>query len=98
MEIPNLIGADKVMDVRSVPCSIKHGLIVRTFLKLPAGEHFILCNGQDPRPLYHQFSAEWPGTFRWEYLLQAPEEVRVKITKLREIDKRATTTPERCQG
>jgi uncharacterized protein (DUF2249 family) len=89
-----LIGPDRVLDVRDIPCSIKHGLIIRTWLAMPVGQHFILVNGHDPVPLYYQFNAEWPGTFTWEHLLKQPEEVRVKVTKLK-----ATSTaqsPEHC--
>jgi len=85
-----LVGPDHVLDVRDIPCSIKHGLIIRTFLELPVGDYFILVNGHDPVPLFYQFSAEWPGTFTWEHLFKAPEEVRVKITKLKET---ATNEP-----
>ena len=78
----NLIGPDKVMDVRPIPCSIKHGLIIRTWEQLPVGDHFILLNDHDPVPLYYQFAAQWPGAFTWEHLVKEPDEVRVKITKL----------------
>lgn len=78
-----VIGPDRVLDVRDVPCSIKHGLIIRTWLEMPVGQHFILVNGHDPVPLQYQFSAEWPEAFAWEHLVKQPEEVRVKITKLR---------------
>ena len=89
-----LVGPDKVLDVRDIPCSIKHGLILRTFLELPVGDHFVLVNGHDPVPLFYQFSAEWPGTFTWEHLFKGPEEVRVKITKLKATE--AQSTPEHC--
>jgi uncharacterized protein (DUF2249 family) len=78
-----LIGPDRVMDVRALPCSIKHGLIIRTWLELPVGDHLILVNGHDPVPLYYQFSAEWPGAFTWEPQAKGPDEVRVKITKVK---------------
>mgnify|MGYP000929595027 CR=1 FL=1 len=32
IETNNLIGPDKVMDVRPIPCSVKHGLIIRNWL------------------------------------------------------------------
>src|SRR5947209_20022264 len=79
----NLIGPDKVMDVRPIPCSVKHGLIIKTWLDLPVGDYFILLNDHDPVPLYYQFAAQWPGTFIWEHLVKGPEEVRVKITKVK---------------
>jgi uncharacterized protein (DUF2249 family) len=76
-----LIGPDRVLDVREVPCSIKHRLILKSWHELPLGDHFILVNGHDPVPLFHQFSAEFPGAFKWEHLLRNPDEVRVKITR-----------------
>ena len=80
----NLIGPDKVMDVRPIPCSIKHGLIIRNWLELAVGDHFILLNDHDPVPLFYQFSAQWPGAFTWVHLVKGPAEFRVKITKLKE--------------
>lgn len=91
-----LIGPDKVMDVRNIPCSVKHNLIIRTWRALPVGDHFILVNGHDPVPLYYQFAAEWPGTFTWEHLFKGPEEVRVKITKLKATG--AGQSPSHCCG
>jgi uncharacterized protein (DUF2249 family) len=81
----NLIGPDRVMDVREIPCSIKHGLILRTCVELPVGGHFILLNGHDPAPLREQISTWWPGAFGWEYLVQQADEVRVKITRLKVV-------------
>ena len=92
------IGPDRVMDVRVIPCSVKHGLIVQTWLDLAVGGHFILLNDHDPVPLHYQFSAQWPETFAWEYLSKSPEEVRVKITKLKATLETAETTPSYCGG
>ena len=80
------------MDVRPVPCPVKHGLIIQKWLDLGVGDHFVLLNDHDPVPLYYQFSAEWPGAFAWEHLVKGPEEFRVKITKLKPLGK--TTEPE----
>lgn len=71
------------MDVRPIPCSIKHGQIIQRWLDLAVGDHFILLNDHDPVPLYYQFSAQWPEAFTWEHLVKGPEEFRVKITKLK---------------
>jgi uncharacterized protein (DUF2249 family) len=90
----SLIGPDRVLDVRDIPCSIKHGLIIRTWLEMPVGQHFILVNGHDPVPLFYQFSAEWPNTFTWEHVAKGPEEVRVKITKLKATS--SAPAPEPC--
>jgi len=79
----NPVGADKVMDVRAIPCSTKHGLIIRIWLNLPVGDHFILLNDHDPVPLYYQFAALWPEAFTWDHLVQGPAEYRIRITKLK---------------
>ena len=92
IQTPNLIGPDKVMDVRPIPCSVKHGLIIQTWLQLPVGDHFVLLNDHDPVPLYYQFAAQWPGTFEWKHLVKGPDEFRVKITKLK------PTTPEKAEA
>ena len=96
MQTENLIGADKVMDVRSIPCSIKHGLIIKTYLDLAVGDHFILFNDHDPVPLYYQFAAQWPDTFTWEHLVNIPGEARVKITKLKAVGEPAEPVAAAC--
>ena len=92
------IGTDRVMDVRAIPCSIKHGLILRTWMDLPVGGHFILLNDHDPVRMHNQFAAQWPGTFTWEHLVQGPEEFRVKITKLKELGAPAVPVATSCEG
>ena len=82
-ESNNLMDDTKVMDVRPIPCSVKHGLIIRTWLELAVDDYFILLNDHDPVPLYYQFSAQWPEAFSWVHLVKGPDEFRVKITKLK---------------
>ena len=98
MQTENLIGADKVMDVRSIPCSVKHGLIIQTWIQLPVGDHFILLNDHDPVPLRYQFAAQWPETFTWEHLVNTPGEARVKITKLKVLGEPAEPVATACGG
>ena len=93
---PTNIGRDKVMDVRPIPCSVKHGLIIRTWLELPVGDHFILLNDHDPVPLRYQFAAQWPDTFTWEHLVNIPGEARVKITKLKALGEPAEPIATAC--
>ena len=83
--LPSVLGADKVMDVRPIPCSIKHGLILKTWRELPVGDHFVLLNDHDPVPLRYQFEAEFPDTFKWDYLERGPVDFRVKLTKLQAL-------------
>ena len=96
MQTENLIGADKVMDVRAIPCSIKHGLILHTWQELPVGDHFILCNDHDPVRMQDQFAAQWPGTFTWEHLVKGTDEFRIKITKLKPLGEPAVPVATAC--
>jgi uncharacterized protein (DUF2249 family) len=91
--IPNIIGPDKVMDVRPIPCAVKHGLIIKNWLELAVGDHFVLLNDHDPVPLYYQFTAQWPGAFTWEHLVKEPEEFRVKITKVKPTGETSALSP-----
>jgi uncharacterized protein (DUF2249 family) len=79
------LDTNNVMDVRPIPCSIKHGLILKTWREMPVGDHFVLLNDHDPVPLYYQFSAEFPGAFTWDYLERGPADFRVKITKTKAL-------------
>jgi uncharacterized protein (DUF2249 family) len=98
LQTPNLIGPDKVMDVRPIPCSVKHGLIIKTWLELPVGDHFVLLNDHDPVPLYYQFAAQWPGAFQWTHLVKGPDEFRVKITKLQSLAAQQAEDVPHCCG
>ncbi len=93
MTTPNgsLSGADKILDVRAVPCSSKHELILKTWSDLPVGDYFILLNHRDPVPLREQLEAEFPGAFAWDYLERSPECFRIKLTKLRESPRQVAT-------
>ena len=81
------------VDVRQIAPRDRHPLIFSTFRNLPSGESMQLVNDHDPRPLYHQFEAEMPSGFTWDYLEAGPHTWRVSITKT------ATTPAEsRCCG
>jgi uncharacterized protein (DUF2249 family) len=77
------VDGNKVLDVREVPCSVKHGLILKTWYELPVGDHFILFNAHDPLPLRDKFETEFAGACTWEYLENGAEGVRIKITKVK---------------
>jgi uncharacterized protein (DUF2249 family) len=84
-----------VLDVRTIAPRDRHPLIFSTFAALGLGEAMELINDHDPRPLYHQFQAQSPGTFSWRYLAEGPdvwhvEIVRNVLAKVRE--------PESCCG
>ncbi|HYG33976.1 MAG TPA: DUF2249 domain-containing protein [Clostridia bacterium] len=91
-----LIGPNKVMDVRPIPCSIKHGMILQAWYNLGLGDYFILLNDHDPVPLRYQFQAEFPGAFAWDYEARGPMEYRVRITKLAKVEPANLASP--CGG
>lgn len=92
------IGPDKVLDVRQLPCSIKHGLILRTAFQLAVGDHFILQNGRDPVHLREDIATLWPGAFGWDYISILPEAVRVKITKRKAVTEPPEIELHNCDG
>ncbi|HEX5399775.1 MAG TPA: DUF2249 domain-containing protein [Verrucomicrobiae bacterium] len=80
-----LIESEKILDGRSIPCPVKHGLIIQKWLDLAVGDYFVLVNDHDPVRMREQFSAEWPGAFDWQHLQGGPEGFRVKITKVKPL-------------
>ncbi|WP_119155331.1 DUF2249 domain-containing protein [Caldimonas tepidiphila] len=70
------------VDVRDIPPRERHPRIFSTFRGLAAGQAMELVNDHDPRPLYHQFQAEMPGRFAWDYLEAGPDTWRVAITRV----------------
>jgi uncharacterized protein (DUF2249 family) len=77
----NNASTEHLIDVRCMPPRERHPNIFGTWAELPPGESILLVNDHDPVPLYYQFAAEHPGTFRWEYLEQGPDIFRVRISK-----------------
>lgn len=73
--------ATRTIDVRQIAPRERHPLIFSTFRQLPTGQAMELVNDHDPRPLFHQFQAELPGGFSWQYLEAGPDTWRVAITK-----------------
>lgn len=76
-----LCALTTTVDVRKIEPRERHPLIFSTFRALAPGESMELVNDHDPRPLYHQFQAEMPGTFAWNDLEQGPDTWRVAITR-----------------
>lgn len=79
---PNSAVEVTTLDVREIVPRERHPLIFNTFHALKAGQALRLVNDHDPKPLYYQFMAEYPGEVGWEYLEQGPEVWQVRISKL----------------
>jgi uncharacterized protein (DUF2249 family) len=84
-----------IFDGRSIPCSQKHPMVFDRWHALQVGQCFVLINGHDPVPLYHQFAALFPGAFNWEYLQEEEGNFQVKITRLAETSRASLPSPPR---
>jgi uncharacterized protein (DUF2249 family) len=98
MNTENLISADQVLDVRALDCSVKHPMLVKTFIELPPGKYFVIRNGHEPVRLRDQFAAQWPGTFTWERLPAEPGEFCIKVTKLQTLGAPTRPIATECHG
>ncbi|MEQ9571989.1 MAG: DUF2249 domain-containing protein [Nitratireductor sp.] len=70
-----------VVDVRSLVPADRHAKIFQLVDALKPGSSFVLVNDHDPKPLYYQLEAEYPGQFSWDYVEQGPQVWRVEIGK-----------------
>lgn len=70
-----------VLDGIALDPAVKFQTIMKTYDALKDGEHFILHNDHDPKPLYYQLSATQGATFTWEYLKQGPDAFDIRIGK-----------------
>jgi uncharacterized protein (DUF2249 family) len=71
-----------IIDVRSLVPAQRHARIFQLVNELSPGASFVLVNDHDPKPLYYQLEAEYPGQFSWTYVESGPEVWRVEIGKL----------------
>ena len=77
------IPQEKIFDVRDLPCSVKHPMILQRWEETPVGDFFVLVNGHDPKPLRYQIEAEYgKETLGWEYVAETQEAVAVKVIKI----------------
>lgn len=75
-------SATNTVDVRSLVPAQRHATIFRLVNELAPGGSFVLVNDHDPKPLYYQMEAEYPGQFSWTYVERGPEVWRVEIGKV----------------
>lgn len=96
LALPSLLAGtpeSQIFDGRTVPCSVKHGLIFQRWHALAVGESFVLVNGHLPEPLRYQFAAMFPDCFTWETILDDGDLAAVKITRLRTDPETAPVAP-----
>ncbi len=80
----SLLEKENVLNVTLIEPRLKHPTIFQKFDDLKPGEHFILLNDHDPKPLYYQLQSYLGDIFTWEYLQQGPEVFKIRITKNKE--------------
>ena len=71
----------ETVDVRMLVPGHRHQKIFQLVDNLQPGKAFVLVNDHDPKPLYYQLEAEYPGQFSWTYLERGPDIWRVEIGK-----------------
>ncbi|MEO6903825.1 MAG: DUF2249 domain-containing protein [Bacteroidia bacterium] len=72
---------NNILDATLLEPRVKHATIFGRYDDLKRGEHFVLHNDHDPKPLYHQLVSQKGDAFTWDYLEKGPEWWKVKITK-----------------
>lgn len=70
------------LDIRQVAPFERHGLIMKTWDALKAGETLKITNDHDPKPLHYQFDAEYKGQFEWKYEQSGPRDWVVTIKRV----------------
>lgn len=84
------------LDVRQIAPYDRHPVIFGRFLALQPGEEFQIINDHDPRPLYYQLQAQWPGSLVWTYIESGPDVWQVSIKKIAATAPMATAASGSC--
>jgi uncharacterized protein (DUF2249 family) len=71
---------DIVLDVRAIPHAIRHASVFGAFDAIPAGGSLVLVAPHNPVPLLNQLAER--AQIGVEYLVQSPEEWRLRIERL----------------
>ena len=56
------------VDLRPLIPAQRHAKIFELVNALELNAAFVLVNDHDPKPLYYQLDAEYPGQFSWTYV------------------------------
>ncbi|GAA1843904.1 DUF2249 domain-containing protein [Brevibacterium marinum] len=74
-------AAPEHIDVRDVPKSQRHPLIIDAYRKLEVGTALILVNDHEPKNLRTEMESEFAEALGWEPLPEAGDGFRVRISK-----------------
>lgn len=73
--------AEVVLDVRTVPHAVRHGVVFGALEALAPGDGLVLVAPHDPLPLLAQLESREPGAFDREYVSRAATEVSIRLTR-----------------
>jgi len=71
-----------VLDARTLPHAIRHAAIRGAFSAIPLGRSMILVAPHKPLPLLAQLEQDAPGALAVEYLVDEPDDCRVRLTRV----------------
>ncbi|MFJ4232498.1 DUF2249 domain-containing protein [Cellulosimicrobium cellulans] len=73
--------AEIVLDVRTIPHAVRHGVVFGALEELAPGDGLVLVAPHDPLPLLAQLEGREPGAFDREYLSREATEVSIRLTR-----------------
>jgi len=73
--------AAPVLDVRTIPHAVRHGVVFGALEALTPGDGLVLVAPHDPLPLLAQLEGREPGAFDREYLSREAAEVSIRLTR-----------------
>ncbi len=73
--------AESVLDVREVPHSVRHAVILGALDAVTPGAALMLLAPHDPVPLLAQLEQRQAGAFAIDYLERGPEDWRLRLTR-----------------
>lgn len=73
--------AEVVLDVRTIPHAVRHGVVFGALEALAPGDGLVLVAPHDPLPLLAQLEGREPGAFDREYVSREATEVSIRLTR-----------------
>lgn len=77
-----LLSVDTRLDVREVPHSQRHGLVVSTVAALPPGDAVVLVASHAPRPVLAELADRFGAQIRAQWLQSGPEVWQVRLERV----------------
>lgn len=72
---------NNIINVQELEPKMRHQTIFNVFNTLKEGEHLVIHNNHDPKPVFYQLMNLRGNIFSWEYLQEGPQWWDVKVTR-----------------